>query len=187
MILFLFLRYCKGCTKFVNLCANNLWVLQIHPCILSTSFRQGSGSACRSIYGGFVKWCMGEVSNHMVMTEKKPCFNASGLFNNDWVRPDCLLAERWWKWQYCRAACWRNTLEWSCNYYCSGTYWLSHCFIAVPFLHIVLFLIINCWHVHLWNQVSSKQKETSSTSGMRDSVETSPLLQYRAQVTVFSF
>ncbi|KAF8762902.1 hypothetical protein HU200_008747 [Digitaria exilis] len=30
--------------------------------------------------------------------------------------------------------------------------------------------------------VSSKQKETSSTSGMRDSVETSPLLQYRAQI-----
>uniref|UniRef100_A0A0D9YL57 Uncharacterized protein n=1 Tax=Oryza glumipatula TaxID=40148 RepID=A0A0D9YL57_9ORYZ len=32
--------------------------------------------------------------------------------------------------------------------------------------------------------VSSKQKETSSTSGMRDSVETSPLLQYRAQTIV---
>nr|CAB3466497.1 unnamed protein product [Digitaria exilis] len=32
--------------------------------------------------------------------------------------------------------------------------------------------------------VSSKQKETSSTSGMRDSVETSPLLQYRAQTVV---
>uniref|UniRef100_A0A8R7QW00 Mvd1 C-terminal domain-containing protein n=2 Tax=Triticum TaxID=4564 RepID=A0A8R7QW00_TRIUA len=30
--------------------------------------------------------------------------------------------------------------------------------------------------------VSSKQKETSSTSGMRDTIETSPLLQYRAQV-----
>ncbi|PWZ36573.1 Diphosphomevalonate decarboxylase MVD2, peroxisomal [Zea mays] len=59
---------------------------------LSSIARQGSGSACRSIYGGFVKWCMGEVS--------------------------------------------------------------------------------------------SKQKETSSTSGMRDSVETSPLLQYRAQTVV---
>ncbi|KAF7093562.1 hypothetical protein CFC21_095969 [Triticum aestivum] len=32
--------------------------------------------------------------------------------------------------------------------------------------------------------VSSKQKETSSTSGMRDTVETSPLLQYRAQTVV---
>uniref|UniRef100_M8BR23 Diphosphomevalonate decarboxylase n=1 Tax=Aegilops tauschii TaxID=37682 RepID=M8BR23_AEGTA len=59
---------------------------------LSSIARQGSGSACRSIYGGFVKWCMGKVS--------------------------------------------------------------------------------------------SKQKETSSTSGMRDTVETSPLLQYRAQTVV---
>lgn len=31
-------------------------------------------------------------------------------------------------------------------------------------------------------QVSSRQKETSSTSGMRETVETSPLIQHRASV-----
>nr|CAB3462611.1 unnamed protein product [Digitaria exilis] len=40
-------------------------------------------------------------------------------------------------------------------------------------------------HTGIWKcmpqYLCSKQKETSSTSGMRDSVETSPLLQYRAQ------
>ena len=33
-----------------------------------------------------------------------------------------------------------------------------------------------------YTQVSSRQKETSSTSGMRESVETSLLLQHRAKV-----
>lgn len=34
-------------------------------------------------------------------------------------------------------------------------------------------------------QVSSCQKETSSTTGMRESVETSPLLHYRSKVEVY--
>uniref|UniRef100_A0A0E0N8N4 Uncharacterized protein n=1 Tax=Oryza rufipogon TaxID=4529 RepID=A0A0E0N8N4_ORYRU len=82
-------------------------------------FLQGSGSACRSIYGGFVKWCMGK--------------------NND--GSDSIAV------QLADEAHWND---------------------------LVIIIAV----------VSSKQKETSSTSGMRDSVETSPLLQYRAQTIV---
>uniref|UniRef100_I1NWG1 Diphosphomevalonate decarboxylase n=1 Tax=Oryza glaberrima TaxID=4538 RepID=I1NWG1_ORYGL len=86
---------------------------------LSSIARQGSGSACRSIYGGFVKWCMGK--------------------NND--GSDSIAV------QLADEAHWND---------------------------LVIIIAV----------VSSKQKETSSTSGMRDSVETSPLLQYRAQTVV---
>ncbi|AQK75763.1 diphosphomevalonate decarboxylase MVD2, peroxisomal isoform X1 [Zea mays] len=86
---------------------------------LSSIARQGSGSACRSIYGGFVKWCMGEKDD-----------------GSDSIAVQ--LADE--------------------------THWND----------LVIIIAV----------VSSKQKETSSTSGMRDSVETSPLLQYRAQTVV---
>ncbi|KAF7094231.1 hypothetical protein CFC21_096556 [Triticum aestivum] len=81
--------------------------------------RQGSGSACRSIYGGFVKWCMGK--------------NDDG---SDSMAVQ-LVDESHWD-------------------------------------DLVIIIAV----------VSSKQKETSSTSGMRDTIETSPLLQYRAQTVV---
>ncbi|CAN6343840.1 unnamed protein product [Urochloa humidicola] len=86
---------------------------------LSSIARQGSGSACRSIYGGFVKWCMGKKDD-----------------GSDSIAVQ-LADEAHWK-------------------------------------DLVIIIAV----------VSSKQKETSSTSGMRDSVETSPLLQYRAQTVV---
>jgi hypothetical protein len=105
----------------------------------------------------------------IVMTKKQPWLNACLVYSimTEW-EPVCLLAERWWKWQYCRAACWWNTLERSCNYYCSGMWAMSrmtscHLLYApscgfsdsdshmdslnvlynytVPFPHIVLFLI----------------------------------------------
>nr|CAD1842088.1 unnamed protein product [Ananas comosus var. bracteatus] len=86
---------------------------------LSSIARQGSGSACRSIYGGFVKWAMGN--------------NPDG---SDSIAIQ--LAEE--------------------------THWND------------LFIVIAV--------VSSKQKETSSTSGMRESVQTSALLKYRAETVV---
>ncbi|KAG6490606.1 hypothetical protein ZIOFF_051913 [Zingiber officinale] len=86
---------------------------------LSSIARQGSGSACRSLYGGFVKWAMGD--------------DASG---SDSIAVPLAPESHW------------NDL--------------------------VIIIAV----------VSAKQKETSSTSGMRDSVETSPLLQYRAQTVV---
>ncbi|EMS47869.1 Diphosphomevalonate decarboxylase [Triticum urartu] len=86
---------------------------------LSSIARQGSGSACRSIYGGFVKWCMGK--------------------NDD--GSDSMAVQL------------VNESHWD---------------------DLVIIIAV----------VSSKQKETSSTSGMRDTVETSPLLQYRAQTVV---
>uniref|UniRef100_A0A8R7U1K4 diphosphomevalonate decarboxylase n=1 Tax=Triticum urartu TaxID=4572 RepID=A0A8R7U1K4_TRIUA len=86
---------------------------------LSSIARQGSGSACRSIYGGFVKWCMGK--------------------NND--GSDSMAVQL-----------------------VDESHWDD----------LVIIIAV----------VSSKQKETSSTSGMRDTVETSPLLQYRAQVNL---
>ncbi|XP_078443463.1 diphosphomevalonate decarboxylase 2-like [Wolffia australiana] len=86
---------------------------------LSSIARQGSGSACRSLYGGFVKWVKGEEANG----------SDSGAVQ--------LVDESYWS-------------------------------------DLVVIIAV----------VSSRQKETSSTSGMRDSVLTSALLQHRAEIIV---
>ncbi|KAL6328482.1 hypothetical protein AAG906_038357 [Vitis piasezkii] len=86
---------------------------------LSAIARQGSGSACRSLYGGFVKWVMGNEEN-----------------GSDSIAVQ-LQDEKHWD-------------------------------------ELVIIIAV----------VSSRQKETSSTSGMRDSVETSLLLQHRAKVII---
>ncbi|KAL7215360.1 hypothetical protein ACSBR1_027515 [Camellia fascicularis] len=86
---------------------------------LSAIARQGSGSACRSLYGGFVKWFMGKNDD------------GSDSFAVQ------LADEKHW----------------------------DDLLIVIPV-------------------VSSRQKETSSTRGMRESVETSTLIQYRAKEVV---
>ncbi|XP_050879335.1 diphosphomevalonate decarboxylase MVD2, peroxisomal-like [Lathyrus oleraceus] len=84
---------------------------------LSAIARQGSGSACRSLFGGFVKWIMGKEEN-----------------GSDSLAVQ-LADEKHWD-------------------------------------ELVIVIAV----------VSSRQKETSSTSGMRETVETSLLLQHRAKV-----
>ncbi|KDO47061.1 hypothetical protein CISIN_1g014714mg [Citrus sinensis] len=84
---------------------------------LSAIARQGSGSACRSLFGGFVKWILGKEGN-----------------GSDSLAVQLVDEEHW------------NDL--------------------------VIIIAV----------VSSRQKETSSTTGMRESVETSLLLQHRAKV-----
>ncbi|KAK2973934.1 hypothetical protein RJ640_001402 [Escallonia rubra] len=86
---------------------------------LSAIARQGSGSACRSLYGGFVKWVMGKEEN-----------------GSDSIAVQ-LADEKHWD-------------------------------------DLVIVIAV----------VSSRQKETSSTSGMRDTVETSMLIQHRAKEVV---
>ncbi|KAE8648831.1 hypothetical protein Csa_008895 [Cucumis sativus] len=86
---------------------------------LSAIARQGSGSACRSLYGGFVKWCMGKEKD-----------------GSDSLAVQ-LADEKHWD-------------------------------------DLVIIIAV----------VSSRQKETSSTSGMRETVETSLLLQHRAKEIV---
>ncbi|CAN0871949.1 Diphosphomevalonate decarboxylase MVD2, peroxisomal [Linum grandiflorum] len=86
---------------------------------LSAIARQGSGSACRSLYGGFVKWIMGEDKD-----------------GRDSLAVQ-LEGEKHWD-------------------------------------ELVIIIAV----------VSSRQKETSSTAGMRESVETSLLLQHRAKEVV---
>lgn len=86
---------------------------------LSAIARQGSGSACRSLFGGFVKWIMGKEGN-----------------GSDSLAVQLVDEEHW------------NDL--------------------------VIIIAV----------VSSRQKETSSTTGMRESVETSLLLQHRAKEVV---
>ncbi|KAH0864980.1 hypothetical protein HID58_082191 [Brassica napus] len=89
------------------------------PSQLSAIARQGSGSACRSLFGGFVKWKMGSKDD-----------------GSDSVAVQ-LADEKHWD-------------------------------------DLVIIIAV----------VSSRQKETSSTSGMRESVETSLLLQHRAKEVV---
>uniref|UniRef100_A0A1J3IBG6 Diphosphomevalonate decarboxylase n=1 Tax=Noccaea caerulescens TaxID=107243 RepID=A0A1J3IBG6_NOCCA len=86
---------------------------------LSAIARQGSGSACRSLFGGFVKWNMGikEDGSDSVAVQ--------------------LADEKHWD-------------------------------------DLVIIIAV----------VSSREKETSSTSGMRESVETSLLLKHRAEEVV---
>ncbi|PSS04980.1 Diphosphomevalonate decarboxylase [Actinidia chinensis var. chinensis] len=86
---------------------------------LSAIARQGSGSACRSLYGGFAKWIMGK--------------NDDG---SDSMAVQ-LADEKHWD-------------------------------------DLVIVIAV----------VSSRQKETSSTSGMRESVETSKLIHHRAKEVV---
>lgn len=86
---------------------------------LSAIARQGSGSACRSLFGGFVKWVMGKDEN-----------------GSD-SRAVQLVDEKHWD-------------------------------------ELVIIIAV----------VSSRQKETSSTSGMLDTVKTSPLIQHRAKEVV---
>ncbi|KAJ0973413.1 hypothetical protein J5N97_021372 [Dioscorea zingiberensis] len=86
---------------------------------LSAIARQGSGSACRSLFGGFVKWTMGNVADGS----------------------DSIAVQL-----------------------ASETHWDD----------LVVIIAV----------VSSRQKETSSTSGMRESVETSSLLHHRAKEIV---
>ncbi|KAD7479938.1 hypothetical protein E3N88_03074 [Mikania micrantha] len=86
---------------------------------LSAIARQGSGSACRSLYGGFVKWVMGKEDN-----------------GSDSLAIQ-LVDEKHWD-------------------------------------ELVIIIAV----------VSARQKETSSTSGMRDTVETSGLIQHRAKEVV---
>ncbi|CAI9091344.1 OLC1v1026352C1 [Oldenlandia corymbosa var. corymbosa] len=86
---------------------------------LSAIARQGSGSACRSLFGGFVKWIMGK--------------DESG---SDSIAVQ-LADEKHWD-------------------------------------ELVILIAV----------VSSRQKETSSTSGMRETVETSPLVLHRAKEVV---
>ncbi|KAF8395385.1 hypothetical protein HHK36_019331 [Tetracentron sinense] len=82
-------------------------------------YRQGSGSACRSLYGGFVKWVMGKDAN-----------------GSDSVAVQ-LADEKHWD-------------------------------------DLVIIIAV----------ASSRQKETSSTTGMHESVETSTLLQHRSKEVV---
>ncbi|XP_021833848.1 diphosphomevalonate decarboxylase MVD2, peroxisomal-like [Prunus avium] len=86
---------------------------------LSAIARRGSGSACRSLYGGFVKWIMGK----------------------DEKGTDSLAVQL------------ADEKHWD---------------------ELVIVIAV----------VSSQQKETSSTTGMRDTVETSLLLQHRAKEVV---
>eukprot|EP00897_Mesotaenium_endlicherianum_P004326 jgi/Mesen1/3921/ME000209S02931 len=109
-----------GFACLVYALAKLMGVEEAYPGELSSIARQGSGSACRSLYGGFVQWHRGEDE-------------AGG---KDSVAQQVVDEAHW------------------------------------PDLRIVIAV------------VSNKQKETSSTAGMQDSVDSSPLLRYRAAEVV---
>eukprot|EP00457_Paulinella_chromatophora_P007738 gb/GEZN01007762.1/.p1 GENE.gb/GEZN01007762.1/~~gb/GEZN01007762.1/.p1 ORF type:complete len:420 (-),score=64.70 gb/GEZN01007762.1/:211-1470(-) len=92
---------------------------EAYPGELTTLARMGSGSACRSLHSGFVKWEMGEAKDGK---------DSIGVQ----VAPD--------------------------------THW--------PEMRVLILV------------ASSGEKKVSSTSGMEDTVATSPLIKYRAEVCV---
>jgi len=49
----------------LTLCFNALYGLNLQPAYLSILARLGSGSACRSVYSGFVEWQVGQHKNGM--------------------------------------------------------------------------------------------------------------------------
>ncbi|EFJ06620.1 hypothetical protein SELMODRAFT_135101 [Selaginella moellendorffii] len=99
--------------------AELMGIKESFPGELSTIARRGSGSACRSLHGGFVKWEMGK------RADGKDSIAVPLAEHHEWDD-----------------------------------------------LRIVICV------------VSSRQKEVSSTSGMQESVQTSPLLHYRAKEVV---
>jgi diphosphomevalonate decarboxylase len=86
---------------------------------VSAIARQGSGSACRSVYGGFVSWIAGTAANGLDSIAKQ------------------IVKENYW-----------------------------------PEMRVLILV------------VSDNKKKTSSTSGMQNSVATSPLLKYRVSQCV---
>ncbi|GAQ91371.1 diphosphomevalonate decarboxylase [Klebsormidium nitens] len=99
--------------------AQLLGVTEERPGDLSAIARLGSGSACRSLYGGFVRWNMGQASD-----------------GHDSIAEQVAGEEHW------------------------------------PDLRVLVAV------------VNDRQKDTSSTAGMQQSVRTSPLLLHRAKAVV---
>jgi diphosphomevalonate decarboxylase len=109
-----------GYAALVAAMAQLVHARETFPGQLSTIARMGSGSACRSLYGGFVAWRHGSIEQN---------------------------------WNDSKAECIANEMHW-------------------PQLRTLILV------------VSDVQKDTSSTQGMKTSVETSELLSYRAQHVV---
>lgn len=122
-----------------------------YPGQLTAIARQGSGSASRSLYGGFVRWQKGELPDGkdsiavQIADEKVRSSRCPSLTN--FQSAFCIYIHSTF------------SIIWI-NVFFSSQHW--------PEMRAVVLV------------VSDREKDTSSTSGMETSRLTSPLLQYRA-------